>query len=251
MAEPFTVHWLQAVIDIPADRFTVGAEFWRTVSASTFGEVHPDHDEFVHLVPPAGDMHLELQRIEDGPPGVHLDLAVDDIPAGTERATRLGAHLVAHPGHSVLETPGGVRFCLVPFSGQSTRASVIEQPAIHAVDQLSLDVPAEVFDTDVAFWAKFTGWTPNPPVLEEFRSFAQPSSLAIRLLVQRLGAPDTIGPRAHLDLSCGDRVAAVAEWHRRLGATVAQRRSHWTVMTDPSGMPYCLTGRHPVHGHTT
>ncbi len=246
MTEPTTVRWLQAVIDIPADRFAEGSEFWRTASASTFGDVHPDHDEFIHLDPPDGDMHLELQRISDGPPGVHLDLLVDDIDGATDRATDLGARVVSHPGHSVLETPGGVRFCLVPFGGESSRAPVIEHPATHAVDQLCVDVPFESFGSDVAFWSAFTGWAPNPQVLGEFRSFAQPPHLPIRLLVQRLGAEDTIGARAHLDLSCGDRVATVAGWHETLGATVAQRRPHWTVMTDPSGMRYCLTSRQPV-----
>lgn len=245
MADPVTVRWMQAVIDIPADRFAVGSEFWRVVSASSFGEVHPDHDEFVHLDPPAGDMHLELQRIDDGPPGVHLDLLVDDIGAATDRATDVGARVVARPGHSVLDTPGGVRFCLVPFGGEANRAPVLEHPAAHAVDQLCLDVPADLFDADVTFWSAFTGWAPNPQRLAEFRSLDQPSSLPLRLLIQRLGAEDTIGARAHLDLSCGDHVATVVGWHETLGATVVQRRPHWTVMTDPSGMRYCLTSRRP------
>jgi hypothetical protein len=240
-----TVRWLQAVIDIPTSHFGVGSEFWRAVSASSFGVVHPDHDEFVHLEPAAGDMHLELQRTNGGLPGVHLDLLVDDIDGDTRRATDLGAQLVSHPGHSVLETPGGVRFCVVPFGGESNRAPAVEHPTVHAVDQICLDTPAGLFGADVAFWSDFTGWAPNPPVLDEFCSFAQPQSLPIRLLVHRLGAQDTAGGRAHLDLSCGTGTAAVTEWHQTLGATVQQRHEHWTVMTDPAGMQYCLTSRKP------
>jgi hypothetical protein len=238
-----TVRWLQAVIDTPAGHFAAASEFWRTVSASSLGPVHPDHDEFVHLIPAAGDMHLELQRTDDGPPGVHLDLLVDDITESTRRATDLGARLVSHPGHAVLETPGGVRFCLVPFGGESQRAPRIDHPVPHAIDQLCLDVPAEYFDRDIAFWSTFTGWEPNPQVLDEFCSFAQPRVLPIRLLLQRLGGSDSA--RSHLDLSCGDAVAAVIDRHRALGATVVEGHEHWTVMNDPTGMPYCLTRRQP------
>ena len=240
-----TVRWLQAVIDIPADRFAEASEFWRTVSASSFGAVHPDHDEFVHLVPADGDMHLELQRTNDDQLGVHLDLLVEDIDENARRATDLGARLVSHPGHAVLKTPGGVRFCLVPFSGESKGAPAIEHPVPHAVDQICLDVTAEHFDAEVAFWSALTGWKPNPQALDEFCSFAQPPSLPIRLLLQRLGRNHSAGARAHLDLSCGDDVAAVVDWHVSLGATVVESHQHWTVMNDPAGMPYCLTGRQP------
>lgn len=239
------VHWLQAVIDIPTDRFAVGSEFWRAVSASSFGEVHPVHDEFVHLVPAAGDMHLELQRTDGALPGVHLDLLVDDIDGDTRRAADLGARPVSRPGHSVLQTPGGTRFCLVPFSDESNRAPAMEHPTVHAIDQICLDVPADAFRTDVEFWSHFTGWAPTRPVLDEFGSFDQPDSLPIRVLVQRLGAQDSAGARAHLDISCGDSISAVIKWHLTLGATVLQGHKHWTVMTDPAGMLYCLTTRQP------
>ncbi len=241
-----TVRWLQAVIDIPADHFTEGSEFWRAASASALGAVHPDHDEFVHLVRADGDMHLELQRTADDHLGVHLDLLVDDIGENVRRATDLGARVVSHPGHAVLETPGDTVFCLVPFSGESTRAPAIDQPVPHAVDQVCIDVPAEHFDREVAFWGALTGWEPNPQVLDQFCSFAQPPSLPIRLLVQRLGEDDSAGARAHLDISCGDSVEAVVGWHESLGARVITRHDHWTVMNDPAGMRYCLTQRPPV-----
>ena len=237
-----TARWLQAVIDIPAESFEEASEFWRTVSESSFGAVHPDHDEFVHLIPPAGDMHLELQRIDDGPAGVHLDVLVEDIAESARRAIDLGAQLVAQPGHAVMKTPGGVQFCLVPFGGESERAPTVEDPVPHAVDQICLDVPAKHFDQDVAFWSSFTGWEPNPQVLDEFRSFDQPR-LAIRLLVQRLGNGGLA--HSHLDLACGDGIAAVVKRHLALGATVVEAYQYWTVMNDPTGMTYCLTHRQP------
>ncbi|NNE95835.1 MAG: VOC family protein [Acidimicrobiales bacterium] len=240
-----TIRWLQAVIDIPADRFTLAGDFWRKVSASGFGQVHPEHDEFTHLVRPDGDMHLELQRTNDDHLGVHLDLLVDDIDTTASRATELGARILSNPGHAVLESPGGVVFCLVSFSGESKRATAIELPSAHAVDQICLDVPAEHFQDVVGFWSAFSGWEPNPQVRDEFCSFAQPSLLPLRLLVQRLGPSDPSEGRAHVDISCGEGVEAVAARHADLGATIVESRRYWTVMNDPAGMPYCLTRRQP------
>ena len=102
------IQWLNAVLNIPAVSFDDAQGYWSTATATTLGEVNPDHDEFVHLLPQSGDMHLELQRIDDGPAAAHLDLVVDDIGAWTERAAALGATVVATPGHSVLQTPGGL-----------------------------------------------------------------------------------------------------------------------------------------------
>jgi hypothetical protein len=239
------IGWLNAVIDLPADRFDEAGRFWSEVTATRFGEIHPDHDEFIHLLPAAGDMHLELQRLNSGPGRVHLDLVVRDIPAWTGRAEAFGARLVAAPGHSVLETPGGVPFCIVPYSTESTKAPVIDPAAPHSADQLCLDVPHDRFDDDVEFWSRLTGWKINPAQLPEFRSFAQPDHLPIRLLIQQLGSDDTGGPRSHLDISCGDHRAAVARRHVVAGATMAREHDHWTELRDPADMLYCVTDRQP------
>lgn len=237
--------WIQAVIDIPAQDFLLAASFWADITASELGPVHPDHPEFIHLRPADGDMHLELQRIENGRPSVHLDLLVDDIAAATELAIATGAELVANPGHAVLRTPGGVPFCLVPFSGESKRQSAVDPDLRHVVDQICLDVPHNSFDDDVEFWSKLTGWAVNPPVLPEFRSFAQPDQLPLRLLVQRLGLDDVGGARAHLDISSGENVAALTERHVAAGASLVEAHEFWTALSDPAGLLYCLTARQP------
>ncbi|WP_369215436.1 VOC family protein, partial [Streptomyces flavofungini] len=54
-------------------------------------------------------------------------------------------------------------------------------------------------------------------------------------------------PTAHLDLSCTDPTA-IRPWHESLGATFVSQGRHWLVMHDPTGTPYCLTGRDPVTG---
>lgn len=236
---------MQAVIDVPADNFDTTAEFWAVTSNSRLDETHPEHPEFVHVVPEAGDSHLELQRIDQGPASVHLDLLVEDIPAVTERAISLGATLISQPGHAVLHTPGGVPFCVVPFGGESERAPLISNDYPHAVDQICLDVPYEHFDDDVRFWSDLTGWNVNTFELPEFRSLAQPAELPLRILIQRLGSDDTGPARAHLDVSSGEHVAALTIKHVDAGATVVHRMEHWTALADPSGQQYCLTGRTP------
>lgn len=239
------ITWLNAVIDIPAEHFDTVGDMWAELTRSTKGKVHPEHTEFVHLLPESGDMHLELQRIDDGPAGVHLDLVVDDIPAMVERATSLGATVVARPGHAVLKTPGGVTFCIVPGGSESDRAPVIDPALPHAADQICLDVPHEHFEADIAFWSELTGWHVNEPSMEEFRSFAQPAELPLRILIQRLGTDDTRGARSHLDISCGEHTNEVAATHLRAGATVIDQHKYWTALRDTAGMDYCLTTRPP------
>lgn len=239
------IEWLNAVIDLPADRFTEAGDFWVRMTGTTRGEVHPEHDEFVHLNPPEGDMHLELQRIDAGPASAHLDLVVSDIPAWTARAVEAGARVIAQPGHAVLQTPGGVSFCIVPYTDESTRAPVIDAERPHAVDQICLDVPHDDFDAEVVFWSELTGWPLNPAARPEFRSFAQPDHLPLRLLVQRLGEDDRLPPRAHLDISSGDHVVEVVARHLEAGATIDGEFEYWTALRDPAGQPYCVTARRP------
>lgn len=241
------IKWLNAVIDLPSHGFDRVSDFWVEVTATTRGDIHPDHQEFIHLTPESGDMYLELQRLDHGPANVHLDLVVerDQIGPATEEAVEAGATVVATPGHSVLTTPGGVRFCIVPWSGESEQAAVIDVARPHAVDQLCIDVPHDSYEDDSAFWARITGWQPNAPQLPEFRSFAQPASMPIRILLQQLGRDDTAGPRCHLDISSGEHVESVVERHEAAGGVVVERFRYWTMMSDPIGMTYCITSRRP------
>lgn len=85
----------------------------------------------------------------------------------------------------------------------------------------------------------------NPAVLPEFRSFAQPAHLPLRLLIQQLGEDDDGVARSHLDISCGDHVEALTSLHLDAGAAVLETHPRWTALTDPAGMPYCLTSRAP------
>ena len=58
-------------------------------------------------------------------------------------------------------------------------------------------------------------------------------------------------PRAHLDLAAGTDPAVrrrVVAAPRRCGAAVVRDTPRWTVMADPVGATYCLTGRDPLTG---
>lgn len=103
----------------------------------------------------------------------------------------------------------------------------------------------DAFATETAFWAALTGWESLAGALPEFHLVRPPAGLPLRILLQRLG---TVRPAAaHLDLACSD-VDAVRAHHETLGATAVGRGARWTVMRDPAGSVYCLTGRDPATG---
>ena len=61
-----------------------------------------------------GSPNLEVQRLETGPPRVHLDIESDDIPAEVARLKALGATVVDdRDDYVIMADPGGVVFCVV------------------------------------------------------------------------------------------------------------------------------------------
>jgi hypothetical protein len=245
VSEP--IRWTYAFVDRPAPEFGRACDFWTAVTATKLSDTRGDDGEFVTLLPETGDPCLKAQAVRTGG-GIHLDLAVEDVPALVAAARQLGADVVAgHPGWAVLRSPGGQSFCVVPWQGESARPPVVEDPggAAGRLDQVCLDVGPAVFDAEVAFWGGLTGWESYPGSLPEFHVVRPPAALPLRILVQRLA---TDGPAsAHLDLACAD-IEATRARHERLGAAFVERGAHWTVMRDPAGGTYCLTGRDPWTG---
>ena len=150
-----------------------------------------------------------------------------------------------------LTSPGGLPFCLVEEGLGRSRPAAVRWPGGHRsrVVQLALDVPADRYDAEWAFWHATTGWTERADRWPEFRWLLPPDGSPLRLLVHRLG-PDDAGAvvRAHLDLGTDDIEAEV----RRLvglGATVdADRGRHdgpGVTLTDPTGLPFCVTSQPP------
>lgn len=238
--------WTSAFLDLAADAHADGLAFWTSVTGWTVSPVRGEVGEFVTLLPPSGDDHLRVQRLASGRSRLHLDLHVDDPRAAADRAVSLGAREVADVGYVVLRSPGGFPFCLVTHRA-STPAPASSWPGGHrsSVDQVCLDVPAELHDRELAFWQALTGrevsgFAQHP----EFHRLARPASEPLHLLVQRLDDP--LGEvRAHLDVAASDVVAETAR-HEALGARVVGVHDWWTVLTDPTGAAYCITGREPA-----
>ncbi|MDQ0959225.1 hypothetical protein QFZ66_003103 [Streptomyces sp. B4I13] len=245
------VRWTYAFADRPAHLFERACAFWTAVTDTELSAPRGDEGEFVTLLPRAGtDACVKVQGVTAGAGGAHLDLAVEDVPAFVAEASRLGAGTAAaHEGWSVLRSPGGLSFCAVPWQGETERPPVV---AGSRLDQVCLDVAPSVFEAEAAFWsALLPDWSSRPGSRSEFHVVEQPAGLPIRILLQRLDEDRPDGAdqaSAHLDLACGTDVDAVRVRHERLGALLVAREPHWTVMRDPAGGLYCLTGRDPETG---
>jgi hypothetical protein len=236
-----TPRWLTGFVDSPEP--ATSAEFWAAVTGFALSPWR--HGTFATLVPPEADAYLRLQRFPVE--RVHLDLHVDDIDAGVQRATRLGATLVERPGHAILRSPGGFVLCLVPCEGEGRRPRPVRWGGhTSVVDQVALDIPAAAWASECRFWADLLDWPVRTLADPEFDRLEVPPSQPLRILLQRLDDAD--GPvRAHLDLATDDRAAEVAR-HAALGATVVAERHGWTVLRAPTGAVYCVTDRDPATG---
>lgn len=240
--------WLSAFLDFPASSYDSGVRFWRGVTGYDVSAARGDRREFATLLPPDGDDFLRVQRVGDGPGGIHLDLHVESPRAAADVAVSLGAEKVADRGYLVMRSPGGFTFCLVTHPA-SVRPAPAEWDGGHRslVDQVCLDIPAAAYDAECAFWAALTGWRHTAsPVSPDFSRLDRPAGVPLRLLLQRLGERSgTV--RAHLDLATDDRVSETLR-HARLGATVLAEHRFWTVLRDPAGAAYCITDRNPTTG---
>ncbi|WP_405869443.1 VOC family protein [Streptomyces sp. NBC_00005] len=236
--------WTYAFIDRPADLFGQAGEFWTAVTGTRLSELRGEQKEFATLLHDGADACLKVQGVASGPGGAHLDFPVDDVERFAKSAVRLGAEVIADQGTLVvLRSPAGQLFCTQPWDGASVRPPVVRGSRL---DQVCVDVAPSAYDAEVAFWSGLlTDWQSLPGSLPEFHVLRPPTGLPIRILLQRLGEerPAT----AHLDLACAD-IEATRAAHERLGAKTVATGRHWTVMHDPTGGTYCLTGRDPETG---
>jgi len=238
------IRWTYAFIDRPAALLGPAQAFWTAVTDTRLSESRGAEDEFTTLLPGAGDACVKVQGVDSGDGGAHLDFAVEDVDAFVGSASALGATVVgAYTGWAVLRSPAGQLFCAVPWHGESVRPAVVDGSRL---DQVCVDVPPAAYDAEVAFWERLTAWDSLTGSLPEFHVLRPPAGLPVRVLLQRLDT-DRAGASAHLDLACAD-IAATRARHEELGATVIAPFSHWTVMRDPAGGTYCLTGRDPETG---
>jgi Glyoxalase-like domain len=245
------VRWLTAFLDRPAAGFDVAVAFWAAVTDSTRSPRRGERGQFATLVPRDGDAYLCMEEIVEGPGGSHLDLHVDDLAGFARRARRLGAIEAGDAGGAVVfRSPAGLTSCAVGHRGEVVRPQpgrIAADAGLQLLDQLCIDIPATAFEEECAYWSALTGWELHDSSLHPaFRYLVRPSWSPLRLLLQRRD-DDAGAARAHPDFAC-DEIDALADRHRALGARVVARFPRWTVMTDPAGFPYCLTGRDPRTG---
>ena len=243
------IAWVTAFIDRPADSFNSAVRFWLAATTCSLSAPRGDRDQFATLVPPDGDAYLRVQRV-DGGGGSHLDLHVDNVEAFVRHALATGAD-VGRPNTApvILRSPAGMACCVVTHHSEARRPTPRQSASgvLNLVDQLCIDIPAGRFARECEFWSALTGWElRGSSVRPEFMFLVRPPDLPLRLLLQR--RDDDEGPAlAHLDIASDDIDRLVAD-HQRLGATAVETFELWTAMTDPSGLPYCVTSRDPRTG---
>jgi hypothetical protein len=242
------LRWMTAFLDLPARTFDAGTMFWRAVTGSGISSPRGEHDEFMTLVPRDGDPYLKVQRIADGPGGIHLDLHTDDMPALVGHANDCGAEGQLRVGdYTAMTSPGGFPFRVVTHpAGRSLPSPVPWWGGSSIADQVCIDMPGRLHEAETEFWARLTGWKHTGGRFPEFSNLERPAGQPLRLLLQRLDSDDG-RVRAHIDLSSADRVAEVIR-HRSLDAELVRETGNWTVLRDPAGLEYCVTDQDPVTG---
>lgn len=101
------------IIDCDTDDLASAAEFWSKALGAPERGADPN-GRYVSLDMPAGEPHVEVQKVEHGS-RVHLDIESDDIEAEVVRLEALGARRIGLVRDwCVMEAPTGQRFCVVP-----------------------------------------------------------------------------------------------------------------------------------------
>jgi len=245
-----TPFWVTAFLDFDSEHFEKGVVFWGEVTGYGVSSPRGGDSEFATLVPHTGHDFLRVQRRQEGPSRIHLDLHVSDVRAAADRAVGLGATEVAdhdHHDYVVLTSPAGLTFCFVTHPA-GTRPTPASWPGARSlVDQLCLDISAVDYDAECGFWRDLTGWElRESPFAWGNRSLVRPVGQPLRFLLQPVG-DDRSQATAHLDLACEGRPAEVAR-HVSLGARVRDTHEYFTVLIDPAGSAYCITDRDPDTG---
>lgn len=73
------ITWLTSFLDTPDADFEARTRFWSAITDWHLSQLRGEHSEFATFVPPRGDPLLRVQRIDEGAPGVHIDLRVDSV----------------------------------------------------------------------------------------------------------------------------------------------------------------------------
>ena len=103
----------QVCIDIPPRDYERECSFWAALTGWEHRQAAlPEYSYLVRPEPIA--MRILFQRLDEGGPGVHLDIACDDVDASTADHERLGATVHArHTWWTTLHDPAGLPYCLI------------------------------------------------------------------------------------------------------------------------------------------
>jgi len=239
--------WVHLFLDTPQTAWEASVRFWQSATGCVGTPARGASGQVVTLLPSSGSSWAKLQSVRSPQAGVHLDLGSPNQTAAIAHATRLGAQPVWTDGDvATLRSPGGLLFCHTPTDpGVVAHADRSDPDSV--LDQVCIDVPPRLWDSEVYFWQQITGRDLEYRARSEFAFLGDPDPAgALRILLQRLDddAPTVTG---HPDFAVSDRVAQACR-HRQLGATWVCDHVHWTVMHAPSGHVYCLTDRDPLTG---
>jgi predicted enzyme related to lactoylglutathione lyase len=237
---------MHAFVDVPAEQVACAQAFWSAVTGWPAGHPWSGHQEFASLVPPDGTAYVHVQSI-GGPPRVHLDL-LGHVDRDTPRLEELGATRgPTRDWWQVMSSPAGLPFCLCDERWPHHRPGAVSFPDGHRsrVVQLCVDVPADHYDAEFAFWRAATGWADEAVDAPEFQRLVHRAESPLQLLVQRLGPDDGAAQaRAHLDLGTDDIAAEIARVEA-LGAHVLRHGDGFVALQGPGGLPFCVTANHP------
>ena len=104
------------LIDVEASGFRRGVRFWSEALGAPARHSGDPRDPFIELPSAAGDMHVELQRV-NAPGRYHLDLFAPNVDAEARRLEALGATKVKREeSWWVMQAPTGHLFCVIPDS---------------------------------------------------------------------------------------------------------------------------------------
>jgi hypothetical protein len=100
--------------DVPPELEAKSVEFW--AGALGGDAVRSDqYDPYTRIKRADDPVPVEVQRLGEGMPRIHVDFAVDDVDAEADRLEGLGATKVARiETWWVMRDPAGIVFCLVP-----------------------------------------------------------------------------------------------------------------------------------------
>jgi Glyoxalase-like domain len=104
------------VIDVPPADHDRELAFWSAAAGQPLAQFqrHPEyHGAALH----GQEFWLLVQRLDQGPARVHIDIHTDDLPAEIARLEGHGAERVQQV-HSwqVMRDPAGMLFCVIPES---------------------------------------------------------------------------------------------------------------------------------------